>query len=177
MKFSLEWLKYFLEKEASAGDGSMPKLPIEFSVAAFRFGHSMLRTNYNWNAAMDDGAATLDRLFELTANGGDLTAGIPTTAVADFRRLYDFGGDGHAGLGDADTPGFNFAMRIDTALNARLGALPPKTFTQPGQTASTDPNMANLAFRDMGRARGQSLATGQRMVEFLQERGRGWIVS
>jgi hypothetical protein len=155
------------EPRARAGDGSVPRLPIEFSVAAFRFGHSMLRTNYDWNSAIDDGAGTLDRLFELSGNGGDLRAGLPSTAVADFRRLYDFGGDGHPGLGKAGDPGFNFAMRIDTALNPRLQALPPATFTQPGERPSTDPKLANLASRDLGRAKGLSLATGQKMVDFL----------
>ena len=155
------------ETGAAHGDGTVPKLPIEFSVAAFRFGHSMLRTNYDWNAAMDDGAATLDVLFTLSATSGGLTTGIPSTAVADFRRLYDFGGDGHAGLGSEDDPGFNFAMRIDTALNARTGALPAASFSQPGDPPPTDPKLANLAFRDMGRASGRRMATGQEMWAFL----------
>ena len=44
-------------------------MPIEFSVAAFRLGHSMVRRAYNWNSHFDDGAgaevptaALLDRL-------------------------------------------------------------------------------------------------------------------
>jgi hypothetical protein len=161
------------ETGATTGDGSVPKLPIEFSVAAFRFGHSMLRTNYNWNEALDDGAGTLDRLFALSANGGDLAPNIPITAVADFRRLYDFAADGHAGLGGANDAGFNFAMRIDTALNARVRRLPAATFTRPGEAPPQDPRMANIAFRDMGRAKGRNLATGQDMVKFLNEHGAG----
>jgi hypothetical protein len=162
-----------VETGATHGDGTVPKLPIEFSVAAFRFGHSMLRTNYDWNTALDDGAATLDVLFALSATSGGLQTGIPSTAVADFRRLYDFGEDGHAGLGDHEDPGFNFAMRIDTALNGRAGALPAASFAQPGDPPPDDPKFANLAFRDMGRASGRGLATGQETCEFLNGLGAG----
>ena len=38
-------------------------MPIEFSVAAFRLGHSMIRRAYNWNRIFDDGFGTLDLLF------------------------------------------------------------------------------------------------------------------
>src|SRR3954452_4331294 len=45
----------------------VPTMPIEFSVAGFRLGHSMVRAAYNWNAIFDDGAGTLDFLFTFSA--------------------------------------------------------------------------------------------------------------
>src|SRR5215211_793070 len=41
----------------------VPTMPIEFSVACFRQGHSMVRAAYNWNKVFDDGQGTLDYLF------------------------------------------------------------------------------------------------------------------
>src|SRR3954454_8720963 len=36
----------------------VPTMPIEFSVAAYRLGHSMIRSGYSWNKIFDDGAGT-----------------------------------------------------------------------------------------------------------------------
>ena len=41
----------------------VPTMPIEFSVASFRLGHSMIRRAYNWNKIFDFGSGTLDYLF------------------------------------------------------------------------------------------------------------------
>lgn len=43
-------------------------LPFEFSGAAFRFGHSMVRARYDFNGTFRQ--ATLDQLFEFTGRGG-----------------------------------------------------------------------------------------------------------
>jgi len=42
----------------------LPAMPIEFSVAAYRLGHSMVRSEYQWNRVHRDGDATLGDLFE-----------------------------------------------------------------------------------------------------------------
>ena len=64
---------------------------------------------------------------------------------------------------------FNFAKRIDTRLVDPLGQLPPGSFglKQPPQ----DPLVANLAFRNLERASMMRLATGQGMVQKLQNKG------
>src|SRR3954447_8867568 len=49
--------------EVGAPAMSVPTMPIEFSVAAFRLGHSMIRAAYNWNRIFDAGGGTLDFLF------------------------------------------------------------------------------------------------------------------
>ena len=148
----------------------VPTMPIEFSVAAFRLGHSMIRSAYNWNKIFDDGSGTLDFLFIFSATGGDLGGEprLPSNWIADFRRLYNFK---TAGRDDLAVPAgkFNRAMRIDTTLVNPLKNLPPGSFGGPSGTFN-DPR-ANLAFRNLTRARMVKLATGQQMATFLKSKG------
>jgi Animal haem peroxidase len=139
----------------------VPTMPIEFSVAAFRLGHSMIRDGYNWNKVFDAGAGTLTLLFIFSGHSGDLGGNqrLLSNWIADFRRLYDFG--------EANTPNlvvpsdrFNDAMRIDTRLADTLRFLP-----------AFSGDDANLAFRNLVRARMVNLATGQQMATFLRSKG------
>ena len=147
--------------EPGAGPTDVPTMPIEFSVAAFRLGHSMIRRAYNWNKIFDDGFGSLDLLFVFSAGSGDLGGGqrLPSTWIADFRRLYDFGEAGRPALTVPERR-FNRAMRIDTTLVNPLRRLP-------GFAAAE----ANLAFRNLTRARMVRLATGQQMATFLRSKG------
>ena len=97
----------------------VPTMPIEFSVAAFRLGHSMIRRAYNWNKIFDNGSGYLDYLFVFSAGSGNLGGALRLAGswVADFRRLYDFSEAGRADLVVPDAK-FNHAMRIDTKLAA-----------------------------------------------------------
>ena len=52
----------------------VPTMPIEFSVAGYRLGHSMIRSAYNWNRDFDAGSGTLDLLFEFSGGSGTSTA-------------------------------------------------------------------------------------------------------
>ncbi|HYH35400.1 MAG TPA: peroxidase family protein, partial [Nocardioides sp.] len=45
--------------EVDADPLSVPTMPVEFSVAAFRFGHSMIRSTYDWNAQFPNGSGDL----------------------------------------------------------------------------------------------------------------------
>jgi Animal haem peroxidase len=139
----------------------IPTMPIEFSVAAFRVGHSMIRRDYNWNKVFDDGSGSLDLLFTFSGLSGDLGGGqrLPSNWIADFRRLYDFKEAGQADLAVPEDK-FNRAMRIDTTLANPLKNLP-------GFPADE----ANLAFRNLTRAAMVKLATGQQMVTFLKNKG------
>jgi hypothetical protein len=156
--------------ESHAGATQVPTMPVEFSVAAFRLGHSMIRRAYDWNARFPDGQGTLDFLFAFSGTGGDLGGGLrlPSNWIADFRRLYDFG---EAGRADLTVPAaqFNRAMRIDTALVNPLKNLPTGSFGGPA-VAHNDP-IANLAFRNLTRAKMLRLASGQKMVGLLRSRG------
>jgi hypothetical protein len=141
---------------------AVPTMPIEFSVAAFRLGHSMIRRAYNWNKFFDDGSGTLDLLFAFSGHSGDLGGGqrLPGNWIADFRRLYDFKEAGRADLAVPEGR-FNRAMRIDTTLVNPLKSLP----------GFPSGPRANLAFRNLARAKMVRLATGQQMATFLKNRG------
>jgi Animal haem peroxidase len=153
--------------EVGADPTAVPTMAIEFSVAAFRLGHSMIRPKYNWNREFPSGAGTLDLLFSFSGTSGFLGRGsrLPSNWIADWRRLYEFK------QADLKVPAgkFNRAMRIDTLLVNPLAALPPGSFgaTNP----PSDPLVANLAFRNLARAKMVRLATGQGMVAFLKSRG------
>jgi hypothetical protein len=138
----------------------VPTMPIEFSVATYRLGHSMIRRAYNWNRIFDDGLGTLDLLFTFSGGSGNLGGELrlPSTWIADFRRLFDFG---EAGRDNLVVPAakFNRAMRIDTRLSNPLRTLP----------GFTDED--NLAIRNLTRAKMVRLATGQQMATFLRSKG------
>jgi Animal haem peroxidase len=149
--------------EVGAAPTSTPTMPLEFSVAAFRLGHSMVRGHYNWNLNFPN--ATLEQIFQFGALGGDLGGGIrlPSIWIADFRRLYNFGATG-LNRPDLVVPPakFNKAMRIDTKLAHFLRTLPVVPDPAPRN---------NLAFRNLLRANMVKLATGQQMVTFLRSKG------
>ncbi len=101
-------------------------MPIEFSVAAFRLGHSMVRRENDWNKRFPSGQGTLALLFEFSGTGGEprRLARAPQYWIADFRRLYDFKEAGRTDL--APPPGeFNRARRIDTRLATTLTSCRP----------------------------------------------------
>jgi Animal haem peroxidase len=147
--------------EVEAMPTDVPTMPIEFSVAAFRLGHSMIRSAYNWNKIFDFGFGTLDLLFTFSGGSGELGGDLrlPSTWIADFRRLYDFEEAGRSGLVVPEEK-FNRAMRIDTRLARPLKTLP-----------GFGPDRDNLAFRNLMRARVVRLATGQQMARFLRNKG------
>src|SRR6476619_4284769 len=121
----------------------------------------MVRAAYNWNAVFDNGAGSLDLLFAFSGLSGDFLGDprLPSTWIADFRRLYDFGDAGKPGL-IMPAAKSNRAMRIDTKLSNPLAHLP-----------GFAPNEDNLAFRNLTRARMVKLATGQQMATFLKNKG------
>jgi hypothetical protein len=156
--------------EVGAAPTDVPTMPIEFSIAAYRLGHSMIRSAYNWNVNFDHGGGTLDLLFTFSGLSGDLGGEKELLGiwVADFRRLYNFD---QAGRADLVVPAakFNRAKRIDTKISNPLDDLPTRTIGQPG-LPDLDPRR-NLAFRNLTRANMVTLATGQQMVRFLKNRG------
>ncbi|MGD9961299.1 peroxidase family protein [Nocardioides sp.] len=156
--------------EVGADPLSMPTMPVEFSVAAFRLGHSMVREAYNWNARFPSGQGSLDLLFAFSGTSGDLGGNdtLPSNWIADWRRLYRF----HEIQRDDLKPPprqFNFARRLDTVLVDPLAALPPGSFG--GTDADFGTIEANLAFRNLTRATMLNLASGQQMADFMISKG------
>jgi hypothetical protein len=148
----------------------VPTMPIEFSVAAFRLGHAMIRREYNWNAIFDFGGGSLDLLFTFSAGSRDLGGNprLPSTWIADWRRMYDFKEANKPGLA-VPANQFNRARRIDTTLVNPLRTLPTASFG--GPNVPQDDSRRNLAFRNLTRAKMVKLATGQQMATFLKNKG------
>ncbi|MGV0743990.1 peptidoglycan-binding protein [Mycolicibacterium sp. XJ870] len=148
--------------ETSPQAGDAPTMPIEFSVAAFRLGHSMVRETYNWNQFFDNGGGTLSFLFDFSGTSGFLNGSpLPSNWIADFRRLYDFAEAGRPDLAVPDTK-FNNALKIDTRLTDPLATLPAGSFGDPN--IQSPPLHANLAFRNLVRGNMVKLASGQQMA-------------
>lgn len=161
--------------------GDMPTMPIEFSVAAFRMGHSMIRGAYQWNRVFRAGGpgpvASLLLLFTFSGTSGILSPDgnlnepdsgsferLPTNWIVDFQRLYDFG---EAGRADLKVPAaeFNLTKRIDTLLVDPLKELPLGSFGGHGTTPPA--HELSLAFRNLTRALMVELATGQQMAKLM----------
>ncbi|GGU33038.1 peroxidase family protein [Lentzea flava] len=169
------------------GRDNTPTMPIEFSVASYRFGHSQVRGAYQWNRVFNStgpgGIATLFQLFTFTGVSGnfdpssgtpadldDVNRGplftLPSNWIADFRRLYDFTEAERDDLvPPAEFGGGNLTKRIDTLLVDPLTQLPAGTFGGRG-TVFTEIER-NLAFRNLTRASMMELASGQQIAELF----------
>jgi hypothetical protein len=142
------------------GPVAKPMVPVEFSVAAYRFGHSIVRKAYQ----VTDQTGKL-QVFNGTA--ADLSGGRPLPAGrqidwSNFVLQLSSGGNtpGSPFNGGVDTgpasvsdPNFNFSRNIDLLISSGLFDLPI-----PGAEASGS-NV--LAYRNMIRAKFYDMPSGQ----------------
>lgn len=131
--------------------GRLPTMPIEFAVAAYRLGHSMIRDTYSWNRNFDP--ATLGLLFFFSGGSGDMGGNLPSNWIIDWRRFFDFRGV----AGVDDPPFLNHIRPIDTAMAVDLSVLP-------GFPAD---DKASLAVRNLLRGRLVGLPSGQAVAEAI----------
>ncbi|MBW8830138.1 MAG: hypothetical protein JF606_12005 [Burkholderiales bacterium] len=131
-----------------------PYMPLEFSVATYRFGHSMVRNTYNYNSIFT--GATLGQLFTFTAFSGDNFGlrNTPQNWIIDWRRWLPH--DGQV---------VNVARSVDTLLAGQLSDLPQHQ----GVIAGTNVNV--LALRNLVRGYLMRLPTGQAVAERVAASG------
>jgi hypothetical protein len=136
-------------------------MPVEFSVAAYRFGHSMIRPIYRLNESL-----SRRQIFSTSADpAGDLGGfrPIPSDWAIDWQFFLDIG-DG----APLDPPEANdsierkpqLSYKIDTSLVNPLGLLP----------ATVASNPSSLAERNLLRGRTFRLPSGQQVAEALGEK-------
>ncbi|HEY0006480.1 MAG TPA: heme peroxidase family protein [Pyrinomonadaceae bacterium] len=119
--------------------GSSFRMPVEFAVAAYRFGHSMIRDRYWVNHNFPN--ATLGQVFEFNRNP---RLPVFSNWVVDFNAFFDTGGS---------VPVHNKARRIDSLIASGLESLP-------GFAGM----MAILATRNLRRGLALGLPSGQGMA-------------
>ncbi|WP_099864147.1 peroxidase family protein [Pararhizobium haloflavum] len=137
-----------------------PYMPVEFSAAAYRLGHSMVRQRYSHNRVFQD--IGFDLLFGFSGLSGQIIGDLapnpptgplpvsvlPSNWIIDWRRFYDLGTPAATGFT------FNRTRRIDPFLVEELHNLPG--------------NGGNLAFRNLKRGVNLGLPSGQEVARHMK---------
>jgi len=124
-------------------------MPVEFSVAAFRVGHTMVRSQYAVNAQNLDIELFDERFGTLGFNG------LPEALAVDWRYLLD--------VAKCIRP--RMAKEIDALLADEIQDMPRPVVN------SNNPNDRALGFRNLMRANSLGLPSGQAVAGALQTAG------
>jgi hypothetical protein len=131
-----------------------PMMPIEFSVAAYRFGHSMVRPEYEMNDAHTF------PVFSVPGDPRDDLRGSRPIAPgqrADWTYFFDI-------PGKPRPDGLNFSRLMDTNLAMPLHDLPPTVVPR-----DITPLFTDLAERNLLRGKRLGLAAGQDVAKALMQ--------
>ncbi|HEX6328206.1 MAG TPA: heme peroxidase family protein, partial [Jiangellaceae bacterium] len=137
-------LKYY---KPTNKDGR-PFMPVEFAVAAYRFGHSIIRPKYIINDATINGIAIFGPDGGFNLNGG---RPIPADLVIEWRNILD----------NLGAPGGRPPRKIDTNLSLPLTSLPGSAVPPP------DPTI-HLANRNLLRGKRVGLPSGQQAAKAMR---------
>lgn len=143
------------QDRARGTPGSSFSIPIEFSVAAFRFGHSMVRNAYRLNCRQK--RVVIADLMAL----GQAASPIPDDYLIEWGTFFD-------GL-PTSGPQASSAY-IDTSLGGAMHGLSPGTIRLANQLEAPDPS--NLPVRTLLRGARARLASGQEVAEACLAEGR-----
>lgn len=127
-------------------------IPLEFTVAAFRFGHSMIRGSYD-NFNRKQSSALLDNIMTFTGRGkmnGLPGKKLPGSWIINWHSFYEIN----------NVPPTNMAEPINTALVLALLQLRPHF-----KKDNTDGRTSSMAALDLFRGRRFGLPTGQAVAE------------
>jgi hypothetical protein len=130
-------------------ENDLELMPVEFSVAAYRFGHSMIRPQYQLNATIKDPIPIFsDHPDNPTADLGGFRP-IPRKWAIDWQFFIKLGRDA-----ERDP---QLSYKIDTSLVHPLGNLPVRIAKDP----------SSLALRNLMRGATFQLPSGQQVAEAL----------
>ncbi|MFD3445222.1 heme peroxidase family protein [Microbacteriaceae bacterium 4G12] len=130
------------------GDKKRPMMPVEYSGAAYRFGHSMIRAEYE----MSDGITV--PFFGRAPHDLRGSRPLPEFAWADWNYFFDI-----PGLGMPDDR--NLSRHIDTKLALPLEKLPPTVVQH------IDNGILSLAERNLLRGKQLGLPAGQDVAKAM----------
>jgi hypothetical protein len=150
-----EQLQHVLEQGSTIYDDVVdPFMPVEFSMAAYRLGHSMVREIYDYNRVFP--TAPMFLIFLFSGRSGVRGSSepeqdpvpIPSDWIIDWRRFFEID----------DAVAVNHSRKLNPFLAPQLRSIP-----NVGNPASPDPAEASsaLAVRNLFRGRRAGLPSGQ----------------
>jgi hypothetical protein len=186
-----KYLKYNAQGKASVNTpdfGNANYTPIEFSVGAYRFGHSLVRNDYHINDILPTGP-DLDNnvpIFDLSSfQFGDLSGGAPLPGPAADAAGNCEATDQSTQLcaqatnhqiqwkyfvsaldANPNDPGINFARATQTTISPALFNLPSEAIAGcPDQANPVCNGTGDLISRDFARGNFDGLASGQAIAQ------------